>query len=225
MHDILFGDGHLDRECSANEREKPSENMDLLVKEMMIADYRGRFEKYGDAPEAVGMSLEGQRFRFRKLTEIADLRNRRILDLGCGIGAFYPFLVEKFGQVDYTGIDLVREMVDFAAQKYPRACFLCHDLFANPLDETFDYVLTSTIFNYAMSGSGEYMRALLRLAFKYCTRGLGFNFPSTFVNFTDPEMAYYDPAQVLDFCIGNLTHKVVMHHHYERVDVAVFAYR
>jgi hypothetical protein len=41
----------------------------------------------------------------------------------------------------------------------------------------------------------------------------------------EPEMAYYDPAQVLDFCIRNLTRKVVMHHHYERVDVAVFTYR
>jgi hypothetical protein len=30
---------------------------------------------------------------------------------------------------------------------------------------------------------------------------------------------------VLDFCIRNLTRKVLMHHHYERVDVAVFVYR
>src|SRR5712692_2901218 len=116
---------------------------------MMIADFRGRLEKYGDAPEAAGMSSEGHRFRFGKLMEIADLRNRRVLDLGCGIGAFYPFLVEKFGELDYTGIDLVPEMVDFATKKYPRARFLCQDLFADPLDETFDYVLTSTVFNYA----------------------------------------------------------------------------
>jgi SAM-dependent methyltransferase len=199
--------------------------MKLQVKEMMIADFRHRLEKYGDTPEAAGMSLEGQRFRFGKLMEIAELRNRRVLDLGCGIGAFCPFLVEKFGQLDYTGIDLVPEMVAFAAQKYPRARFLCRDLFADPLDETFDYVLISTVFNCAFSGEDEYMKELLTLAFKYCTRGLGFNFLSTYVNFTDPEMAYYNPAQVLDFCIGNLTPKVVMHHHYERVDVAVFAYR
>ncbi len=199
--------------------------MKRQVKEIMIADFRGRLEKYGDAPEAAGMSLEGQRFRFGKLMEIADLRNRRVLDLGCGIGAFCPFLFEKFGQLDYTGIDLVSEMVDFAAQKYPWARFLCRDLFADPLDETFDYVLISTVFNCAFSGGDEYLKELLTLAFKYCTRGLGFNFLSTYVNFTDPEMAYYDPAQVLNFCIGNLTPKVVMHHHYERVDVSVFAYR
>src|SRR5438876_7277533 len=123
------------------------------VQELMTADYRDRFHKFGDAPESVGMSSDGQRFRFRKLMEIGDLRNRRVLDLGCGIGDFYPFLIEKFGDVDYTGIDLVREMVDFASKKHPGGRFLCRDLFAHELDETFDYVLISTVFNYAMSGS------------------------------------------------------------------------
>ena len=103
--------------------------------------------------------------------------------------------------------------------------FLCRDLFAQEIDETFDYVLISTVFNYAMSGSDDYIRELTTLAFKYCTRGLGFNFLSTYANFTDVEMAYHDPAQMLDFCIHNLTRKVVMHHLYERVDVVIFAYR
>jgi SAM-dependent methyltransferase len=199
--------------------------MDLQVKDMMVQDYRGRFRKYGDAPESVGMSSEGQRFRFQKLMEIGDLHQRRVLDLGCGIGDFYPFLVKKFGELDYTGIDLVQEMVDFAEKKYPRARFLCRDLFVDDLDESFDYVLISTVFNYAMSGSNDFIRELTSVAFKYCTRGLGFNFLSTYANFRDVEMAYHDPAQMLDFCIHNLTRRVVMHHHYERVDVIVFAYR
>jgi hypothetical protein len=38
-------------------------------------------------------------------------------------------------------------------------------------------------------------------------------------------MAYHDPAEVLDFCIRNLARKVVLEHHYERVDVVVFVYR
>src|SRR5262249_27889971 len=154
-------------------------------------------------------SLEGHQFRFGKLMEIADLRNCRVLDLGCGIGGFYPYLTEKFGQVHYTGIDLVPEMVEFAARKYPQARFLCRDLSANPLEETFDYVFISTVFNYAIPNGEAYMKDLLKLCFAYCTRGLGFNFLSTFVNYSDPEMAYYDPAQVLDFCIRNLTRKVL----------------
>jgi SAM-dependent methyltransferase len=199
--------------------------MNAQAKEMLIANYRDLFHKYGDAPEATQMSSEGQRFRFRKLMEIADLRNRRVLDLGCGIGDFYPLLIEEFGHVDYTGIDIVPDMVQHAAQKYPRARFLCRDLFSERLDETFDYVLASVVFNNAMPDPDGYMRDLLGAAFPYCKLGLGFNFISGHVNFTDPEMAYHDPAEVLDFCIRNLARNVVLHHHYERVDVAVFVYR
>jgi SAM-dependent methyltransferase len=199
--------------------------MDPQAKEMLIANYRGLFQKYGDAPEATQWTPEGQLFRLHKLMEIADLRNRRVLDLGCGLGAFYPLLIERFGELDYTGIDIVPEMVDCAARKYPSARFRCRDLFTDGLDETFDYVLISGVFNNAMPDCDAFMKELLTLGFKHCRRGLGFNFISTHVNFTDPEMAYHDPAQVLDFCIRNLTRKVIIHHHYERVDVAVFAYR
>jgi SAM-dependent methyltransferase len=199
--------------------------MDPQATEMLVANYRGLFQKYGDAPEATQMSLEGKVFRYRKLMEIADLRNRRVLDLGCGIGDFYPFLTEKFGELDYTGIDLVPEMVAYAARKYPRAHFLCRDLFRDELDRTYDYVLISGVFNNAMPEVDRFMQELLALAFKYCTVGIGFNFLSTHVNFVDAELAYHDPAEVLDFCIRNLTRTVIMDHHYERVDVALFAYR
>jgi SAM-dependent methyltransferase len=199
--------------------------MSAQGKELIIANYRSLFHKYGDAPEATQMSAEGQCFRFRKLMEIGDLRNRRVLDLGCGIGDFYPLLIEKFSPLDYTGVDLVPEMVQHAAQKYPRARFLCRDLFAENLNEKFDYVLASVVFNNTMPDCDGYMRELLTAAFPYCTLGLGFNFISTHVSFTDPEMAYHDPADVLDFCIRNLTRNVVVHHHYERADVVVFAYR
>jgi SAM-dependent methyltransferase len=199
--------------------------MQAQAKEMMIANYRSLFQKYGDAPEATQWTAEGQQFRFRKLMEIADLRSRKVLDLGCGVGAFYPVLTEWFGDLDYTGVDIVPEMVDHAARKYPRARFLCRDLSTDRLDDTFDYVLSSGVFNNAMPDADAFMRELLALGFEHCRLGMAFNFISTHVNFTDRELAYHDPAGVLDFCIRNLTRKVVIHHHYERADVAVFAYR
>ena len=199
--------------------------MNRESKEMTIATYRDMFHKHGDSPEATGMSEEGHRFRFRKLMEIADLRNRRVLDLGCGIGAFYPYLLEQFGQVDYTGIDIVPDTIEHAAKKYPNARFLCRDLLTEGLDERFDYVLINTVFNYTMPEGDAFMQEFITKAFPYCTQGLGFNFLSTHLNYRDEGMAYHDPAQVLDFCIRNLTRKVVLHHHYERIDVAVFAYR
>ena len=73
--------------------------MQPQAKAMMIANYRSLFQRYGDAPEATQWTSEGQLFRFRKLMEVADLQHRRVLDVGCGIGAFYPVLIEQFGEI------------------------------------------------------------------------------------------------------------------------------
>ena len=194
-------------------------------KEKLVSFYRYLFLKYGSGPEATGGSAEGRRFRFSKLMEIADLKNQRVLDLGCGMGDFYPFLTELFGKVDYTGIDIVPETIAYAAKKYPQARFECRDVRAEGIDATFDYVLLNEVFNNELADGEAYMKELLTTAFQHCARGLAFNFISTYVNFRDGERAYHDPLEVLDFCLKTLTRKVTLYHHYERCDVAVFAYR
>jgi SAM-dependent methyltransferase len=184
------------------------------------------FLKHGDSPEAVQSSLEGQQFRHNRLLQIADLRGRRILDLGCGLGHLYPALVQRFGKVDYTGIDIVDETIDYAAKKYSEARFICRDVLTQGLDDLapYEYVLISAIFNNAIPNATLFLKEMISTVFKHCSLGLGFNFISTLVNYTDPELAYHDPLEVLGFCLKELSPRVSMHHHYERCDVAVFVY-
>jgi SAM-dependent methyltransferase len=194
-------------------------------KEKLVTFYRDLFLKYGSGPEATGGSADGRRVRFSKLMEIADLTNQRVLDLGCGMGDLYPFLTERFGRINYRGIDIVPETIAYAAKKYPQARFECRDVRTEGIDATFDYVLLNEVFNNEIADSEDYMRELLTIAFQHCARGLAFNFVSTYVNFRDSERAYHDPLEVLDFCLKTLTRKVTLYHHYERCDIAVFAYR
>jgi SAM-dependent methyltransferase len=200
--------------------------MQQQAKDQMIAFYRDLFQKHGSAPEACGVTSEGQHFRFSKLAEVADLKNQRILDLACGIGDFYPFLINRFGSIDYTGIDIVPETVSFAARQYPLARFQCRDIQTEGIDGQFDYVLISMLFNNDIPADCDgFMREMLTIAFQHCSRAIAFNFTSTHANYRDADRAYHDPAAVLGFCLQKLTRKVTMHHHYERCDVAVFAYR
>ena len=148
-----------------------------------------------------------------------------MLDLGCGLGDLYPFLLERFGHVIYTGMDIVPELVSAARQRYPGACFLCSDLSSDDIDETFDYVLVSGIFNNAIPNCTDFLKEMIATAFQHCSLGLGFNFISSYVNYHDTGMAYHNPVDILDFCLKNLSRKITMSHHYERCDVCVFAYR
>jgi SAM-dependent methyltransferase len=199
--------------------------MDEKSKQIIIENYRKLFLKHGFGPEVGQWSHEGQRFRFEKLIQIGDLCGCRILDLGCGLGDFYPFLSERFDNIDYTGIDIVPELVANAANKYPNAKFLCQDILINGIDGMFDYVFISGMFNNPIANCTYFLKNLIRIVFKYCIKGFAFNFISTYANDIGPDMAFHDPIDILEFCLKTLTRKVALYHHYERCDVAVFLYR
>jgi SAM-dependent methyltransferase len=195
------------------------------AKEILISNYRNLFLEHGPSPMATQSSAEGQRMRFDQLTRIADLSGCSVLDLGCGIADFYPILIEKFAGLKYTGIDLVPEMIEYARATYPAASFQCRDVLQNPLEETFDYVLISGMFNNAIPGATDFLKSMISTAFTCARRGLAFNFISTYVNSVDDGMAYHDPAEILSFCINRLSRKAALFHHYGRCDVSVFVYR
>jgi SAM-dependent methyltransferase len=164
-------------------------------------------------------------FRFKQLVGIGDLSNKKILDVGCGLGHLYGYIAKQFSNVSYTGIDIVPDTILYAQQKHPTARFICQNLLEKDITESFDYVLINGVFNNAMEGSDRFMKTLLSRSFAHSTIGLGFNFISTYVNFTNMEMAYHNPLKISQFCIEKLSPKITMHHSYERRDVAIFVYR
>lgn len=194
-------------------------------KRSLIQSYQKHFQEHGDSPMATQNSCEGQIGRFSKLAELGDMHGKRLLDLGCGIGDFYPVLKEKFGEFDYTGIDIVPEFIQHAATRYPEGHFYCQDVLREPIKEDFDYVLISGIFNNEVPEGTDFLKDMLRAVFPHAKMGLGFNFTSTHVNFRSPGMMHHDPQVVMEFCLVELSKKLQLHHHYFRCDVAVFLYR
>lgn len=199
--------------------------MDEKSKQIIIENYRDLFLKHGSGPEVGQWSPEGQQFRFEKLIQIANLRGCRVLDLGCGLGDLYPFLLKRFDDIDYTGIDIVPDIVENAAKKYLNAKFLCQDVLKIGIDGMFEYAFISGMFNNAIVDCSEFFKKTITMVFQHCTKGLAFNFTSNYVNHIAPGLAYHDPIDMFQFCLKTLTRKTTMNHHYERCDVAVFLYR
>ena len=196
------------------------------AKQILLDHYQQLLRTSGDGPEALGYSSrESQEMRFEQLTAIGNLTGARILDLGCGLGHLYEFLRGKFGDVQYTGIDIVPEMIDAARSRYPDTRFECRDVLTNPLDEDFDYVLINGVFNNTIPDVGEFLRSLTRVGFERAQVALAFNFISSYVNYSDAGFAYHDPVEVLRYCIDDLSRKTTMFHHYGRTDVCVFVYK
>ncbi len=183
------------------------------------------FFEHNEGPAVGQWSPEGQRFQFEKLSEIGPMDGKKVLEIGCGIGDFYPFLKEKFDSVSYTGIDIVPELINYAKYKFPDADFHCLDLENVSFVNKFDYVLISGVFNNEIDNATDFLFNMITIAFEICEKGVGFNFTSKYVNRYDKGMAYHDPINVLKFILENLSKKVTLSHHYERCDVSVFVYR
>lgn len=97
--------------------------------------------------ESVGwLSEERQNIRFEKLICGLDLSGKKILDFGCGLGAFYGFLQNRGIDCDYIGIDIVEGFVKKAKSMYPKAKFLRASIM--DIRESFDYVFSSGVYAF-----------------------------------------------------------------------------
>ncbi len=188
--------------------------------------YEEAFQTYGDDTRSC-LWDKPMIMRYQELVKIAPLEGTTVLDIGCGIGGFYEYMVKDcdIKNLSYKGVDLIEGMVKLASQKYPEASFETRNIFENPLVGLYDYVFLCGVFNIAVADSEEFMKRMLKEAFSYCKKGLAFNFISSYVNFQNEETAYYNPQDIFTFCIENLSRKIKIFHHYEKCDVSVFVYK
>jgi len=81
-------------------------------------------------------------FKFAK-----EIKNKSVLDVGCGTGRFVEFFSQRGGKV--TGADTSENMLAKARKKSPMANFVKADIFSLPFeDKTFDIVICSQVLTH-----------------------------------------------------------------------------
>lgn len=83
--------------------------------------------------------------KFRQLTEGIDLAGKRVLDIGCNLGAMCA-MAEKAGAKYVLGIDTNRDYIEQARKLWPDLKFNC--LPAQGITGTWDLIIMSAIFHY-----------------------------------------------------------------------------
>ncbi len=109
--------------------------------------YTHKLKTYGTTHRGVDWNSQvSQELRFEQLLCRFDLMEPFSLnDFGCGYGALFEYLHQRYPQVDYQGVDLSSAMVDAARKRfehYPQALFEVGDFMAPA-----DYGVASGIFN------------------------------------------------------------------------------
>lgn len=179
-------------------------------------------------PQAVGWhNAETQRVRFFVLSQIADLSDKSILDVGCGPGAMYPFFKECFADFKYTGIDLSKDFVEYAHKQAPQAAWLNADFLEHDFkDQKFDYVLASGVVAVKVQDNLLFVQNMIRKMFSLCKAGIAINMLSDFSpeKLTEKALHFYSPTEMFAFC-KSLTTFVTLRHDYLKNDFTLYLYR
>jgi len=194
-------------------------------KEEIINLYETRLKEHGDSIKTMGWrDKEQQHLRFKILSEIGNLNGAKILDVGCGFGDFYEYLINRGMKVDYTGYDISPKIIEVAKSKHQRIKFEVKDILKERIDEKFDYVLESGILNKRISNNIEYAKNMIIKMFELCKIGVAVNMMTNYVDYEENYLYYYSPEEMFKFC-KNLSKFVTLRHDYPLYEFTLYVYK
>lgn len=201
--------------------------MNLKDKKEIIARYKNRLKNHGVNVDALASgSSEHQDIRFKVMSEIGDLNNQKILDIGCGFADFYAYLKKKKVKVNYTGIDICAPFIDICRQRFPEASFEVGDIESLDLKGHFDYIVSSQTFNNKLkfADNEKVIRFVITKSFDLCKKGVAIDMMTKYVDFEEDRLYYYKPEKIFRFC-KTLTKRVALRHDYPLFEFMVFLYK
>ena len=198
-----------------------------MTKQKIIDRYNDRFKEYGiDFKTLAVGDMERQFVRYSILTEIGDVRQKKILDIGCGFGDYYGFLLSNGIYTDYTGYDINKNFIDGAKQKYPSGKFEIKDFFSEKIKEKFDIIVSSSSFNNKFEELDNYtfVKKLMKKSYNICNEGVAINFMTSYVDYKLDHGFYYEPEKIFKIC-KDLTNRVTLRHDYCLYEFTVYLYK
>ena len=201
--------------------------MNTKYKKEIVDRYRNRLSKCGPTFESLGSgSKKHQNIRFNVLKNVGNLSGKRVLDVGCGLGDFYKFLESKEIRVEYTGVDLVPEFIEACTSQFQKPIFEVRDILEKPFpSKSFDFVFCSQVLNYnfKVKDNYSYAKKMLRAMHGFSREAIACDFLTSFVDFEEEHLFYYDPLKIFKFC-KRLSKRVNLVHSYKLYEFTVYVF-
>lgn len=201
--------------------------------------YQDKFKKFGVDPKSLLWKSRGAAHqRFRQFWAEIDFTNKSVLDIGCGFGEFGKFLLKRYKNVDYTGVDIMPEFITEASKEVPCGKFFVADFLDDPSTSLgasqYDVVIASGVLNSnwpARAGKGgqnlEYRKTAIKKMFSLTSNVVAFNMlgghPAP-ENNSDSNIWYSDSLEILEYCM-TLTRRVILRANYHPKDFTILMYK
>jgi SAM-dependent methyltransferase len=196
--------------------------------------YSGKFSVHGPSPEGVDWGPDEAKMflRYDKMLGVVNFAagNRAsLLDVGCGYGGLQQYAIRKDIDLDYTGIDVAANMIEWAGANLPSGNFVHGDILDQNFDRAFDYVVCNGILTQRLEATGlemdQFANQVIRKMFSLCTIGMAFNVMTTKVNYHSSNLYYRNPAELLSWCLNEITPHLKLDHSYPLYEYTIYLYR
>lgn len=142
---------------------------------------------------------EAQLARFGVLLSNVRLEGKSLLDLGCGLGNLLEFIKQNGKKVQYTGVDILEDMILSARRKNPDAEFVLGDVFTEDLfsENSFDVVYSSGLFNLNLGNNREFLPFAFKRILSLAGETVVLNFLHKRSSSQEEGFFYYHPDEVI----------------------------
>jgi len=195
--------------------------------------FRDLYENNKGTPMATSSeSLAHKALRYKFITSIfGDDDGFSVHDVGMGLADLNAYIVHTFPnrQIEYSGSEIVDELVASSRERYPHVTFFHRDLSEEPGRDAYDYVVMSGVFHQRRDSSirewETFSQKLLRNSFAMCRKGISFNFISPFVDFYQTNVYYCNFSKLLNFINDDLSRFFEIKHNYALFEFTVSVYK
>jgi len=190
--------------------------------------YDQRLAEHGLDVRTVGWGTKSeQEMRFDVLCRGLDLRGKRVLDLGCGLGDFVSYAEAKYGgDFNYCGMDISEKLITAARQRFdgPKRDFIVGTLTPHSDIGEFDVTLLSGTLTFKVTDNIATMKNILTSAWSRSTEAVCCNFMTAYADFTLDKNFHYSPEEV--FALSKtLTRFVSLYHDYDLWEFTIQLHR
>lgn len=193
-----------------------------IVEKRLERRYSDRLKEFGLSPKTLGWDrVENQHHRFKMSMQATTFEKRSVLDVGCGFGDFYEFLVARGISLNsYTGIDINPQLISICRSRIPQGYFEVRNILIEPyLHEKWDIVTMFGLLNFRFSefNNESFAQELITEGFRSARKTLVVDMLSDRADGTYPRESfvyYYSPTKMLQFAL-TLTSNVILLHNYK----------
>jgi SAM-dependent methyltransferase len=196
--------------------------------------YSEKFSLHGPSPEGVDWGTDEAKLllRYDKMLDVMNPGSGNkplLLDVGCGFGGLQQYAIHKNIDLDYTGIDVAGNMIEWAKANLTPGNFIHGDILDYKFGHTFDYVVCNGILTQKLETTGlqmdRFAAQLIRQMFSLCTIGIAFNVMTTKVNYYSNNLYYRNPAELFSWCLSELSTHIKLDHSYPLYEYTIYLYR